>query len=163
MIKTAFNARLKALVLGMVVVATVSPAETAGAASLFDGMTGTWSGRGKVTFEGGSSEDLSCRAYYSNSGSVLSLAIRCASTSYKTEIRSKLHLSGDALLGEWEERNFNAVGSASGFLSGNTIVLRISGAIDGRMTINQVDARQSVTISSSSGGLSSVHIGLSRT
>jgi hypothetical protein len=42
-------------------------------------------------------------------------------------------------------------------------VLRISGAIDGRITINQVGAHQSVTISSSSGGLSSVHIGLSRT
>ena len=66
------------------------------------------------------------------------------------------------LTGEWEERNFNATGSASGVLSGNTIVLRISGSIEGRMTIDQVGSRQSIMLSAAAGGLSSVNIGLSK-
>jgi hypothetical protein len=136
--------------------------DLAGAASLLDGIAGTWSGRGTVTFEGGNSENLSCRSYYTTSGSVLSLAIRCASTSYKTEIRSKLRIANGSLVGEWEERNFNAVGSASGVISGNTIVLRISGAIEGRLVIDQAGPRQTVTISTNGGGLSSVRIGLTK-
>lgn len=132
------------------------------AAGLLDGIAGTWSGRGKVTFEGGNSESLSCRSYYATSGSVLSLAIRCASSSYKTEIRSNLRIADGSLAGEWEERTFNAVGSASGVISGNRIVLRISGAIEGRLTIDQAGSRQAVTISTHGGGLSSVTIGLTR-
>lgn len=135
----------------------------AAAANLLDGITGTWSGRGTVTFQGGNSEALSCRSYYTTSGSILSLAIRCASTSYKTEIRSKLRIANGSLAGDWEERNFNAVGSASGVISGNTIVLRISGAIEGRLVIDQAGSRQSVTIVTNGGGLSSVKIGLTRT
>lgn len=162
MSKNALTSAFKSSLIGMMAVATICSAEPAGAASLLDGLAGTWSGRGKVDFEGGSSEDLTCRAFYSNSGSALSLAIRCASTSYKTEIRSKLHISGSSLSGEWEERNFNAAGSASGSLSGNTIVLRINGTIDGRMTINQVGARQTVTISTNGAGLAAVRIGLSK-
>lgn len=134
----------------------------ASAASLLDGIAGTWSGRGTVSFEGGNSEHLTCRSYYTTSGSVLSLAIRCASTSYKTEIRSKLRIADGSLSGEWEERNFNAVGSASGVISGNTIVLRISGAIAGRLVIDQTGSRQSVTITTKGGGLSSVKIGLTK-
>ncbi len=132
------------------------------AASILDSIAGTWAGRGTVTFEGGNSESLSCRAYYATSKSALSLAIRCASPSYKTEIRSKLHLANGSLAGEWEERNFNAAGSASGTLAGNTIALRISGAINGRLTIDQTGPRQAVTISTSGSGLASVTIGFSR-
>lgn len=134
----------------------------ADAASILDSIAGAWTGRGTVTFEGGNSESLTCRAYYTTSGSALSLAIRCASPSYKTEIRSKLHLANGSLAGEWEERNFNAVGSASGNLAGNTIALRISGAINGRLTIDQTGTRQAVTISTSGSGLASVRIGFSR-
>jgi hypothetical protein len=134
----------------------------AGATSVLDGINGSWSGSGRVAFEGGNSESLSCRAYYTTRGAVLSLAIRCASSSYKTELRSKLHIVNGALAGEWEERNFNAVGSATGVLTGNTIALRISGAIEGRLTIDQTGGRQSVTISVNGGGLSSVWIRLSK-
>ncbi len=145
-----------------IVTATLAIApHSANASSLLDSIAGSWSGRCTVSFEGGNSENLSCRSYYATSGSVLSLAIRCASTSYKTEIRSKLRISNGSLAGEWEERNFNAVGSASGVISGNTIVLRISGAIDGRLVIDQTGSRQSVTITTN-GGLSSVKLGLTR-
>lgn len=134
----------------------------AAAANLLDGISGTWSGRGTVTFQGGNSETLSCRSYYTISGPALSLAIRCASTSYKSEIRSKLRIANGSLAGEWEERNFNAVGSASGEISGNSILLRISGAIEGRLIIDQAGSRQSVTIVTNGGGLASVKIGFTK-
>jgi len=153
---------LKSIASAIVAASLVCAPGLASAAGLLDGISGSWTGRGRVTLESGNSESLSCRAYYTTKGSVLSLAIRCASTSYKTEIRSKLRIADGKLAGEWEERNFNAVGSASGVLSGNTIALQISGAIEGRLTIAQTGARQSVTISTNGGGLSSVRIGLSK-
>jgi hypothetical protein len=129
----------------------------------FEQFAGTWSGKGKVTFEGGNSEALACTAYYvsRDAGAGLGLAIRCASTSYKTEIRSSLHHANGKVSGAWEERSFNAAGAASGMVSSGRISLQISGAINGSMTIVQAGSNQSVSISTTGGGLSAVSIGLS--
>ena len=134
------------------------------AGSSFEQLTGTWSGKGKVTFEGGNSEALACTAYYvsRDAGAGLGLAIRCASTSYKTEIRSNLHQANGRISGKWEERSFNAVGTASGVVSSDRISLQIAGSITGSMTIVQVGSKQSVSISTTGAGLSAVSIGLSR-
>ena len=136
----------------------------ASAGGPFEQLVGTWSGKGKVTFEGGKTEALACTAYYvsRDAGAGLGLAIRCASTSYKTEIRSNLHHANGRISGEWEERSFNAAGAASGVISPERISLQISGAINGSMTIVQAGSKQSVSISTSGGGLSAVSIGLSR-
>jgi hypothetical protein len=117
-----------------------------------------------VTFQGGNSEALACKAYYISreAGAGLGLAIRCASPSYKTEIRSNLHHANGRVSGEWEERSFNAAGAASGMVGPERISLQISGAINGSMTIVQSGSKQSVSISTSGGGLSGVSIGLSR-
>jgi hypothetical protein len=130
----------------------------------FEQLAGAWSGKGKVTFEGGNSEAIACTAYYvsRDAGAGLGLAIRCASTSYKTEIRSNLRHANGRISGEWEERSFNAAGAASGVVSSERISLQISGAISGSMTIVQAGSKQSVSISTSGGGLSAVSIGLSR-
>jgi hypothetical protein len=130
----------------------------------FEQLSGTWSGKGKVTFEGGTSEALACTAYYvsRDAGAGLGLAIRCASTSYKTEIRSNLHHANGRISGKWEERSFNAAGAASGVVSSGRISLQISGAINGSITILHAGSTQSVSISTSGGGLSGVSIGLSR-
>jgi hypothetical protein len=61
-----------------------------------------------------------------------------------------------------EERSFNAAGAASGVVSSERISLQISGAINGSMTIVQAGSTQSVSFSTSGGGLSAVSIGLSR-
>jgi hypothetical protein len=136
----------------------------ASAGGPFEQLAGTWSGKGKVTFEGGNSEALACTAYYASrdAGAALGLAIRCASTSYKTEIRSNLHHANGRISGEWEERSFNAAGAASGVVSSERIHLQISGTINGWMTIVQAASKQSVSISMSGSGLSAVSIGLSR-
>jgi cytoskeletal protein CcmA (bactofilin family) len=95
-------------------------------------------------------------------GAGLGLAIRCASTSYKTEIRSNLLHANGRVAGEWEERSFNAAGKASGVVSSEQISLQISGAIQGSMTIVQNGSKQSVSIATSGNGLSAVSIGLSK-
>jgi hypothetical protein len=130
----------------------------------FDQLAGTWSGKGKVTFEGGSSEIIACTAYYvsRDSGAGLGLAIRCASSSFKTQIRSNLRYANGKISGQWEERNFNAAGDASGVVTAEGMSLRITGAITGSIAIIQAGTKQSVSISTSGSGLSGVSIGLSR-
>jgi hypothetical protein len=64
--------------------------------------------------------------------------------------------------GQWEERSFNAAGAASGVVSSERISLQFSGAINGSMTIVLAGSKQSVSISTSGGGLTAVNIGFSR-
>jgi hypothetical protein len=137
----------------------------ASAGGPFEQLVGTWSGKGKVTFEGGNSEALACTAYYvsRDAGSGLGLTIRCASTSYKTEIRSNLHHANGRISGEWEERSFNAAGAASGVVNSERIHLQISSwARFTALISRRLTASSSVSISTNGGGLSAVSIGLSR-
>jgi hypothetical protein len=90
------------------------------------------------------------------------MAIRCQSESTKVEIRSKLSESGGRVSGTWEERTFNASGTASGQISSSKVSLQISGGIRGSMQVSFSPTRQNVSISTSGGGLKSVQISLSR-
>lgn len=139
-------------------------ATAADAASPFATMEGTWSGAGNIQFEGGKSERLRCNAYYTSTsgGTVLGLAIRCASASNKIEIRGRLTYSNGSVSGSWEERTFNASGTASGQASDNRVSLRLAGAIPGAMNVTVSKSRQSVSISAQGSALRGVRIGLSR-
>ena len=59
-------------------------------------LSGTWAGGGQVRLDDGRTERVSCRAYYTprDGGSGLGLALRCASPSYKIELRSSLRIEG---------------------------------------------------------------------
>ena len=80
----------------------------------FNTLLGSWGGSGEIRLDKGRKERIKCNAYYTGGGSDLGLAIRCQSDNYKIEIRSKLSYSGGRLSGNWEERTFNASGTASG-------------------------------------------------
>ncbi len=95
--------------------------------SPFDSLLGSWGGTGEIRLDKGRRERIKCNAYYTGGGSQLGLAIRCNSDSYKIEIRSKLSYSGGRLSGNWEERTFNATGSASGTATPSRIALSITG------------------------------------
>jgi hypothetical protein len=84
---------------------------------------GTWTGSGKLVLQGGQWENIKCNAYYTGGGSELRLAVRCASTSYKVEIRSKLTRAGDKISGTWEEHTYNAAGGVCGRALGNRLSL----------------------------------------
>jgi hypothetical protein len=90
------------------------------------------------------------------------MAIRCQSESSSVEIRSKLSLSGSRISGTWEERTFNASGTASGSASGDRISLSIAGGVSGSMQVSFSGSRQSVSISTQNIALKSVTISLSR-
>jgi hypothetical protein len=107
-------------------------------------------------------ERLSCNAYYTGGGSQLGMAIRCKSDSSNVEIRSKLSLSGSQITGNWEERTYNAAGSATGTATPGKISIRVSGTISGSMVVNYSRTSQSVSISTSGSPLQSVSISLTR-
>ena len=118
----------------------------ADAASAFSSMAGSWSGSGQMRLDGGRTENLRCRASYTDRKGGLGIALRCASASSKVNLRASLTGSGSRVSGNWEEREFNAGGAASGSASGNTISLSISGGLDGTMNVTTNGARQQVSI-----------------
>lgn len=133
--------------------------------SPFATLSGTWTGAGQIKLEGGSSESLKCRAFYTpkDDGAGLGLAIRCASTSNKIELRANLVYSGGKVSGSWEERQFNAGGSVTGQASSSRISLSIvGGGVTGSMTVALNGSTQSVTIQTNGIGLRAVNINLSR-
>ena len=69
-------------------------------------LVGTWNGAGTARFDGGKTESLRCRGYYTNNGNPqsLGLSIRCANASAKVELRASLMNSNGAVSGSWEER-----------------------------------------------------------
>lgn len=130
-------------------------------ATPFDTLLGSWRGSGTVRLNTGT-ERLTCNAYYTGGGSRLGMAIRCNSPSGKVEIRSKLSLSGNRLSGNWEERTYNASGSASGTANPGRISIRVSGTIRGSMVVSFSKSRQSVSISVAGSPLQAVKVSLSR-
>lgn len=144
--------------------AALMVASGAHAESPFGALQGSWSGSGSVQFEGGQSERLRCTAYYTSGGggNELGLAIRCASASNKIELRGRLTYADGNVSGTWEERTYNATGTASGKANSGNVALRLAGAIPGTMNLTFSKARQSVAISTQGSKVKAVNIGLSR-
>lgn len=130
--------------------------------SPFDTLLGSWGGTGEIRLDKGRKERIKCSAYYTGGGSELGMAIRCQSDNYKIEIRSKLSYSGGRLSGNWEERTFNASGSASGTASPSNIRLSISGGVSGTMNVSYSKTSQSVSIATQGVALQGVSITLGR-
>ena len=87
--------------------------------SPFSTLLGSWGGSGEYQLNDGTRERVSCNAYYTGGGSQLGMVIRCTSQGAKAiEIRSKLSNSGGRISGSWEERTYNAEGTASGSATG---------------------------------------------
>lgn len=134
------------------------------AASPFDAMNGTWTGGGRITFEGGQSERLRCNAHYRSSGSGqrLGLAIRCASPSSAFELRSDLAYRAGRVSGSWQERSLGASGDASGLADSSRIVLRFSGTASGSMAVALGGRSQTVTIATQGSSLRGIRVSLRR-
>jgi hypothetical protein len=151
---------------GLVAVIT-SPIATASseAAGAFANFTGSWSGSGQMRLEGGRTEALRCKAYYNDKsgGTSLGISLRCASSGARVELRANLTANGNRVSGDWEERQFNVGGRASGSASGNNISLAINGGgLTGSMSVTTNGSRQSVSITTENVALKGIQIGLSR-
>ena len=131
----------------------------------FAQLGGTWSGDGRVRFADGSSEQIRCRAYYNpkDGGRQLGLGIRCASTSYKMDIRAILHDNNGRVTGTWEERTFNATGNVTGrATSGNVSLAIAGGGLSGTMSVSFRHSSQKVAIITSGDSLLGVSMTLTR-
>lgn len=140
--------------------ASAAMSEPAGVSSL----VGTWTGSGTVMLGNGGSERLTCRAYYSarDGSSGLGVALRCASTSYKIDLRSAIALTGSRVSGTWEERSFNATGTVSGSATSGSLKLSFSGSTSGSMSVSYGASSQRVTISSMGNASTQVSLTLTR-
>ena len=156
---------IKASVVAVAALALPDLATAAGPSSTFAAMSGSWSGSGQMRLEGGRTEKLRCRANYTdrNGGTGLGIALRCASASSKVDLRASLKATGSRIGGNWEEREFNAGGSASGSANGNHIQLEIEGGgLTGSMSVTTNGGRQSVLITMRNVALKGLQIALAR-
>jgi hypothetical protein len=130
----------------------------------FSSLAGSWSGAGQITLRGGNTERLRCRAYYNakDGGASLGIAILCASTSYKLELRSTLHADSGRITGSWEERTFNAAGTLTGRATSGNISLSITGGVSGSMSLAFGGMHQKVSITAEGTGFEGVSISLAR-
>lgn len=158
-------APLTSVVAGAValVLLAASAVSVAWAAGPFAPLDGTWSGAGQVHLQNGKSESIRCKVYYSpRGGAGLGLALRCASASNKVDLRAALTISGNRVHGTWEERSFNASGTASGAANGNNIKLSITGSgLTGSMTVTTNGRNQSIALNTDA-GVRGVNINLRR-
>ncbi len=115
----------------------------------FATLPGTWSGAGTIMMANGTSERIRCRAAYSVTagGRKLVQDLRCASDSYKFELRTNVDLDGGVLSGVWSETIRNAAGNVSGRASGSLIQARVEGAaFNANLAVTTRGDRQSVVI-----------------
>jgi len=144
---------------------TTTPIALAKDQGPFAAFAGTWSGSGQIRFDGGRSERIACKAYYTprDGGAAMSLALRCASKDNKIELRSSLASQAGRVTGSWEERTFNASGGLTGRATGASMTLAISGGgLSGSMQVSTSGSSQTVSISTSGAGLAGVSISLSK-
>lgn len=141
----------------------VSPVSAHAQSSAISALVGTWGGSGRISYTDGSSESIRCTGYYTGGGTSLNMAIQCNSEKNPIHIRSQLTVAGSRVSGQWEERTFNASGTASGRMSSNSLSLAISGGgFNGSMAVSIGRSSHSVNISAQGVALSRVTINFSR-
>jgi hypothetical protein len=130
----------------------------------FAGLSGSWTGSGKVALSDGSIERLRCRAAYrvDGTGAKLQQTLKCASDSYKFDLSIEVVSDGPQILGTWNESSRGI----SGTLQGHSHNGRISAVVDSVGFSANLDLvtrgnRQSVSIVSQ-GSIRNVSIIMSR-
>jgi hypothetical protein len=115
---------------------------------VFSRFAGDWSGEGTVRISAGP-ERIRCKAHYTVTpdGASLEQTLRCASDSYRLEVRSNVVATGTTFLGKWNEVTRDTIGN----LSGTVTSAGIRGKIDGigftaDLAISTQANRQSVII-----------------
>jgi hypothetical protein len=133
----------------------------------FSTLTGAWAGTGQARLEGGRTEAMKCKAYYTDrsGGSGLGISLRCAgAASSNIDLKATLSASGSRVSGSWEERQYNTGGSVTGQVNGNRISVAIDGGgLNGTMTVTTNGRSQSVQISAEGVAFRGMSIAMSRT
>jgi hypothetical protein len=131
----------------------------------FSGFSGSWTGGGTVTLASGTNERIRCRASYvvNDAGRNLQQELRCASDSYKFELKSSVKYDGGNVSGTWSESLRNAAGYLFGRgRSGQFNVKVDSPAFSADLTVQTRGDRQHVVIRSPGSQISEVVITLEK-
>ncbi len=146
------------------IILTAFAASAVSAQAPFSPFIGSWSGTGQVRLENGRSEQIKCKAYFVERLPGMGLALRCASSGSKIDLRVQLTSDGQRVAGTWEERQFNATGSMSGTQAGGKLVLSMDGGgLTASVAVTVVGATQSFIISTDAGTVRGAQISLQRT
>ncbi len=156
--------QLPAFAIAALMAATALGTTAAAAENPFPSLVGTWSGSGTAQMEGGKTESLRCKGYYTggSGGAALGLSIRCANASAKVELRANLNYANGAVSGDWEERTYNQSGTVTGKANSSKISLAITGGIQGSMSVSLAGAHHSVSVSTGGPTLKGINISMSR-
>ena len=114
----------------------------------FSRFAGDWSGEGTVKTSAGT-ERIRCKAHYevASDGTSLEQTLRCASDSYKLEVKSKVAAMGTRFAGKWNEVTRDTIGNISGTITSTGIRGKIDGiGFTADLAISTQANRQSVTI-----------------
>lgn len=135
------------------------------AAGPFDSLAGSWSGGGTIATTDGHNERIRCKAVYevAPSGIIMHQTLRCASDSYKFDVRSSLQASGDSITGTWTETSRQVTGNVSGSMSGDRITTSVDGTgFSAALAVTTHGNSQSVSIRPTGTDIQSVSIDLRR-
>ena len=131
----------------------------------FEGIAGSWSGNGTITFGSGHKERLRCKVNYdvNDNGNRVEQELRCASDSYKFEMNADIHYNGGFISGRWNEFTRRQTGTISGRASAGLIeALAETGGFSAFFTMTTRGDQQSVKIKSQSHDIADVTITLKR-
>ena len=118
-------------------------------ADAFQPLLGWWTGKGRLGFTNGKTEDVKCRATYRSTeeGDGLRQVLRCASPSGSVEIKSTILRQGDELTGTWSEQKYNFDGRVTGKIIPNGFRVFVDGSgVKANMTVVVRDKRHIVEI-----------------
>jgi len=135
------------------------------AEGLFSQLAGSWSGSGTISLSSGSRERIRCRANYSpgGGGTTLRLDLRCASDSFKFELRGDLSAPGSSIAGTWSEITRKVFGTVTGGGTPEQIIVTArSPTFSAFLTVSTNGNRQNVIIQSPGSEMSEVSIMLAR-
>ena len=121
--------------------------------SPFAGFDGVWSGNGTVALSDGTTERIRCKANYkiSGSGTALKQNLRCASDSYKFDLKTNVIAERGTLSGTWSESSRNINGNLEGRASGgNFQVIATAPGFTADISLTTRGNRQSVVIKAES-------------
>lgn len=162
------NTPMAAAMVLLAALATSTPAiytPLQAAPKTIDQLAGRWSGWGSVKMSNGATEQVKCVStfFVENAGKAVRQNLRCASSSYKIDVRANLNVSGTSISGTWEERNHSNSGSVSGTLSGTTFRLAISGPVlNAAMTMASSPCKLNINIAPRNFNVERIAIGLSK-
>ena len=142
-----------------------SGAALAQSASPFTSLAGSWSGNGTIAMNDGHSERIRFRAQYevAPSGIIMHQNLRCASDSYKFEVKSSLQADGGQIQGTWTETTRQVTGNVTGTINGGNISTNVKGTgFSASLAVETRGNSQAVSIVPSGTDIQSVKIELKR-